>query len=126
MNPINLGPRGVLPVAILSTQTAKGELEDFDPRLVDVTTILFGDSREGYGRVSALRSTFEDVDGDGDLDLLLFFDMEQMVAQHALDAGSVDAVLTAEVLGGEGDGWDLIAMDSVRIVPNAKGKTIRP
>jgi hypothetical protein len=121
-NSINLGSKGVLPVAILSTQKTKGELEDFDARLVDVATILFGDSREGYGRVRPIRSAFEDVDGDGDLDLILHFDMQQIVRVHALDATSVDAALSAETLGGDANGFDLSGIDLVRIVPSAKDK----
>jgi hypothetical protein len=121
-NSINLGSKGVLPVAILSTQRAKGELEDLDARLVDVATILFGDARSGYGRVAPIRSAVEDVDGDGDLDLILHFDMEQIVGNRALDADSVDAVLSAEIFGGPAGGFDLIGFDHLSIVPSGNGK----
>lgn len=71
-------------------------------------------------RVRAIRATFEDVDGDGDLDLILHFDMEQIVSSRALDADSVDAVLNADF---DGDGSiDLLRRDSVRIVPSSNGR----
>jgi VCBS repeat-containing protein len=119
-NSINLGSKGVLPVAILSTQKGhNGQVDDLDATKIDPATILFGDSREGFGRVRAIRAAFEDVDRDGDLDLVLHFDMERIVAAHALDADSVDAVLSADF---DDDGRvDLLGHDSVRIVPPQGG-----
>jgi len=104
-------------VAILSTQQAAGEVEDFDATLLAELDVdfLFGDRRL-EGRVSPLRTAVEDVDGDGDLDLILHFSMEDIVAAGALDGDSVDAVLTAE-FGGDAIGVDLSGLDSVRIVP---------
>jgi hypothetical protein len=59
------------------------------------------------------------VDRDGDLDLVLHFDMERIVAAHALDVDSVDAVLSADF---DDDGRvDLLGHDSVRIVPPQGG-----
>ena len=57
-NSINLKSNGVLPVAILSTSQADGEVEDFDATTADPTGILFGDGRDGYGRVSPTRFAF--------------------------------------------------------------------
>ena len=122
-NSINLGSNGVLPVAILTTSTAAGEIDDFDATSLaelDLTAIEFGDSRIGYGRVNPLRAAIEDVDGDGDLDLILHFSMRDIRDAVALDADSVDAVLTAE-FGGPAAGVDLSGGDSVRMVP-PKGK----
>ena len=64
-NPINLKSKGVLPIAILTT-------DEFDVYDVDIDTLLFGDPLlldNGGTAVSPLRSAFEDVSGDGLLDL---------------------------------------------------------
>jgi predicted Ser/Thr protein kinase len=124
-NSINLDSNGVLAVAILSTQTEKGEPDDFDATslsALDLAMFEFGDSREGYGRVNAIRSSLEDVDGDGDLDLVLHFSMEDIREAGALAADTVDAVLTAE-FGGDAIGVDLSGFDAINIVPPSKDKS---
>ncbi len=67
---INLASRGVIPVAILTTSTAAGELRDFDATTVDPQTVLFG---PGAAQIAHKDGHVEDVDGDGDLDLMLHF-----------------------------------------------------
>ena len=64
---INPRNRGVIPVAILSS-------DSFDATTVDPGTVRFG--RTGIEAVAA-KSTFEDVDSDGDLDLLLHFKTQE-------------------------------------------------
>jgi hypothetical protein len=62
-NPINPFGQGLIPVAILTT-------EDFDALTVDDESVLFGldEAEKVHGQAH-----FEDVDDDGDLDLLLHF-----------------------------------------------------
>ena len=98
-NPINLKSKGVVPVAVLAT-------DDLDVETVEVDTVAL----EGAAPV---RSKLEDVDGDGDDDLLLHFDTEDL----GLDADSTQAELTGETT----DGKLIKGSDDVKIVPQ-KGK----
>jgi hypothetical protein len=95
-NSINLKSKGVVPVAVLTTDL-------FDAATVDPDTVQL----EG---VDAVKWTMDDVDGDGDLDLLLHFSTQELAV--VLDAFSTEATLTGETNGGEA----FSGMDSVRIV----------
>jgi len=61
-NPINLASNGVIAVAILTT-------ESFDASWVDASTVVFAGAY-------AVQHGFEDVDADGDLDLVMHFRIE--------------------------------------------------
>ena len=94
-NPINLKSKGNVPVAILTTN-------DFDASTVDPASIVFAGA-------SPLKWHLEDVDCDGDIDLLLHFKTPEL----ELAADSTEATLTGET-------WDfqqIQGTDSVRIVP---------
>jgi hypothetical protein len=98
-NSINPFSRGVIPVAILTT-------EDFDALTVDEDSVLFGpDEAEKRHK----RAHVEDVDGDGDLDLLLHF--------RTLDTGIAPGDTEACVTGQTYDGVPIEGCDSVRTVP---------
>ena len=103
-NSVNLKSRGVLPVAILTT-------DDFDALQVDLTTILFGDPNGSS--IAPLRSGEEDVNDDGLIDLTLKFSMRDLVDTGALGGMSMEAILTG--LTFDGDMFE--GMDSLRIVP---------
>lgn len=108
VNPVNLKAKGVLPVAILST-------DDFDAMLVDVSDlslIQFGDVSSSI-RVSPVGFAWEDTNGDGLLDLLLFFSIKEIASVGALVATSVQAELTSYTTGGIA----LVGVDTVWIVP---------
>ena len=108
LNSINLGSKGVLPVAILTT-------DDFDVTTVDtsdLSTIQFGDP-DVVPRVSPLRTALEDVDGDGDTDLILHFSIREIRNSGALLPVSTQALLMAVTT----DGDPIAGIDSVRIVP---------
>ncbi len=98
-NSINPGSNGVISVAILTT-------DDFDASTVDVTTVQFGpDGAEQCKRKAAI----EDVDGDGNLDMVLHF----KVKETGIQAGDTDATLTGQTY----DGVSIEGTDSIRTVP---------
>lgn len=94
LNPINLGAKGTTPVAILSSAT-------FDAATVDPATVKLAGA-------PAKKSSREDVNGDGYLDLVLHVDTAAM----QLDAGSTEALLEGKTFGGA----SVRGVDSVRIV----------
>jgi len=104
-NSINLKKKGVLPVAVLTTA-------DFDALDVDPATVRLGDPALS-GTASPVKSNHGDADNDGDVDLLLFFKVPQLVANGALDENSTEALLTGETY----TGVTVVGSDSVRIVP---------
>jgi hypothetical protein len=111
-NSINLTSKGVLPVAILTT-------EDFDALTVDVDSIAFGDLKAG-GTASPVKNAEEDVDDDGDIDVILHFSVPELVEINALNKKSIKAFLTAETV----NNIPVRGNDSVRIVPTKK--TVSP
>ena len=98
-NSINLGSKGVVPVAVLTT-------DDFDASEVDPETVEFAGAEPE-------RWTSEDMDGDNDVDLLFHFDTENL----NLTETSEDATLTGQTT----DGHKITGTDLVQIVPQ-KGK----
>ncbi len=98
-NSVNLRSRGVIPVAVLTD-------ESFDAASVNVATVLFG--RTGY-EAGPDRYSFEDVDDDGDTDLILHFRTQDT----GIEPDDTEAILT----GLTTDGVEITGTDSVRIVP---------
>ncbi len=102
-NSVNLQSKGLLPVAILTT-------DEFDATEVDPDTVTLGD---GNGNTeSAVKSAEEDVDGDGDTDRIFHFLIQDLVGAGVLDADSEEVVLEGET----NDGSAIEGSDSVRIV----------
>ena len=98
-NTIICGSKGLVPVAILTTP-------DFEASTVDPVTVTFD------GTTVATKSRMIDVDHDGDKDLLLYFNTQDL----NLNKDSTRATLT----GTTDDGIDIVGTDSVTIVTKGK------
>ena len=101
-NTIILTSKGSVPVAILTTA-------DFDASTVDPTTAKFADA-------SPIKRRMVDVDRDGDVDMLLYFNIEEL----NLDTTSTQAILTGTADDGTDDGKSITGIDSVNIVTKGK------
>ena len=97
-NSINLKSKGVIPVAIITTDI-------FDAATVDPLSVKFGPNgaTESHGK-----GHIEDVDSDGDQDLVLHFKTQDT----GIQCGDVTASLTGETF----DGQALEGSDSIKIV----------
>lgn len=95
-NSINVKSQGVIPVAILTTQL-------FDAATVDPSTVRFG--RTGT-EAAPVKSSLEDVDGDGDLDVVLLFNVQDA----GFKAGDTQGTLTGKTF----DGIEIEGVDTVR------------
>jgi hypothetical protein len=94
-NSINLSSRGKVPVGVLTTS-------EFDAGDVDPVSVTFAGA-------SPIRWTMEDVDGDGDTDLLFHFKTQEL----NLGWDSTEAILTGSTYAGV----QIRGVDTVNIVP---------
>lgn len=99
-NSINLGKEGVIPVAILATPS-------FDAATVDPLSItLEGGAVQLKGK-SGNAGSLEDVDGDGDLDLIV------QITDWTLSEGQTSAILQGKTK----DGISIQGKDTIRVIP---------
>ena len=101
-NSVNLGSNGVVPVAIFSTAT-------FDARNVDPSSVTLAGARVKLKGKGSPMASFEDVNGDGLLDLVV------QVSTEALQLSQTDTQAILE--GNTFSGRPIRGSDSVRIVP---------
>jgi hypothetical protein len=102
VDPINLKSKGKTPVAVLSTET-------FDATTMNIGSIRFAGASVNVKNNGTFQASFEDVNADGLLDLVLHFNTQDL---NLTDA-STEAILT----GTTDNGRCVTATDSVRIVP---------
>ena len=113
-NSINPADKGVIPVAILSTQVAKGELLDFDATTVDPLSVEFG---KGKAKETHGKGHIEDVDGDGDNDLVLHFKTQDT----GISAGDTEVTLSGKTFAGQA----ISGRDAIETVPPKKAPPLR-
>lgn len=101
-NSINLGSHGTVPVAILSTPA-------FDARTVDPSTVTLASAPVKLKGKGTPMASFEDVNGDGLLDLIVHVSTQAFQLTQA----DAEAVLEGKTLGGTA----IRGVDSIRIVP---------
>jgi hypothetical protein len=97
-NSINPYDRGVIPVAILGSDT-------FDVADIDVTTLAFG---PGGAPIAHLKGHLQDVNYDGDMDLMLHF--------RTQDTGIVCGDESASLIGKTIEGQPIEGTDSIQTV----------
>ena len=98
-NSINLKSKGVIPVAILTTAS-------FNATTVDPLSVKFGSNgaTEAHGK-----GHLEDVDGDGDTDMILHFRTQDT----GIAGGDTEACLIGETMAGD----SILGCDSINTVP---------
>jgi len=109
-NPVNLKSKGKIPVAVLSDA-------DFNAASLDPASITLGNDDGDDTPVAArnngtLMAGLEDVDQDGDLDLVLHFETQALVSNFDLDAGTTELILNGLTAAGAA----VQGRDVVRIV----------
>ncbi len=111
-NSINLGSNGNIPVAIFSTDT-------FDAMTVDPATVMLADAGVmERGKNGKLMASFEDINLDGLLDLLVHIDTQSLV----LNDDDVEAQLTGETF----DGLSIFGTDAINLVGKSGGPPTSP
>jgi len=114
-NVINLKSKGVVPVAILTT-------DSFDAGTVDPESVQFA-------QAAPVRWKLEDVDGDGDKDMLLHFKTQELNLVSAQELSALSAQKSevsasvakkAKLTGKTAEGYQVSGSDSVRIISPKK------
>ena len=100
-NSVNLKNKGVIPVAILGS-------DSYDVSDIDVSTLAFGPD----GAAPAHDGHFEEVNDDGLVDLVVHFPTQKT----GIGEDDTEATLTGQLASGQ----DLEGSDSVRVAPGSK------
>ena len=109
-NKINLTANGVLPVAVLSTEDFDAAL--FTPEMAHLSDATIATTTECAGAM-AIRWKYEDVNQDGQLDLIFFFRIQDLnfssstIAATLMAHGTYDSTPMVHIVG----------TDSVQVKP---------
>lgn len=103
-NSINPENKGKIPVAILSTDATDNTIS-FDATTVDPITVRFGPTGT---EAAPVQHALEDIDGDGDTDIILRFNTEDT----DIECGDTSATLIGETFSGQA----IQGTDSIRTV----------
>jgi len=111
-NPVNLKSKGLVPVAILST-------DDFDATAIDPATLTLGDDVNPDTPVATkpngtYHTSVEDVNDDGLSDLVVKFRVPELVANGDLTVATTSLVLQGFL---EDNCTNFLGMDDVKVVP---------
>jgi len=105
-NPVNPRSKGMVPVAVFST-------DNFDATQIDPTTVLLAGAKVATrGKKGKLMSHPEDVDGDGTMDLMLQFAVQS--------EGVVWVTGQARLSGQTFDGREVEGFDEIVVVSRGK------
>jgi hypothetical protein len=110
LNYINLKSKGSVPVALLSDA-------NLDATKMDMATITLGDEKDEDTHIAmknngTYQASFEDVNGDGLLDLMMHFDMGKLIAHGDL----VPETTSLKFNGSTNDKLHVIGQDDVIIM----------
>ena len=105
-NPVNLKSNGKLPVVIYGS-------EALDVLDVDVASLALAGVLPAPKGHSGKTASFDDVDGDGFLDIVLHFDVQAL--------GIVPGMTELTLAGLLADGTELLGSDGILIVPDFNG-----
>ncbi len=87
-NKINLGAKGVVPVAVLTTDTF--DANQFTPEMAMLVDAATSDSMDCSG-ATAVNYVREDANGDGKVDIVLYFDTSTLNFTTSTTAASLMA-----------------------------------
>jgi len=107
-NSINLGDHGLLPVAILGTP--EFDVTTINPETIDIGGVFLAE--RGSQKAPKIAYSLEDVDGDGYIDMMTFFDVQELVSIGTLTGGTTELLLSAAL----DDDTQIEGSDSVNIV----------
>ena len=110
-NPLNLGSTGRVPVAILSSPGCNAV--NIDPATVTLGDDDGNDTPVAMRKNGTLMASFEDVDFDGDMDLVLHFETQALVSNGDLNSSTTQIILN----GLDALGIPYQGSDAVTIVP---------
>ena len=108
-NPVNLGANGFEPLAVLTTSLADGDERNFDASLVDAQSLELEGALAREKGQSGNFGSLEDIDNDGDLDLVVHFPVEDLM----LSLDDTMVFLQGQTVGG----ISIMGTDRVTVVP---------